>query len=219
MQGEFLKRKEWLMIRSRMTWGAVLAAVLLAPAFAAQAQVKVGQVNIVSLVDEYERTKDAEADAKVEEANLKAAAEPKIKQIEDLRLQRDQFNQGSDEWKRLDERAMEAELQLRTSLAIDRARLLSRQRNVLIDIFRDIQNTIARVAKREGLDFVFAKAFIEPGQVDIEEIRTLGDLKRRIVATAMLYPSDVKDITQEVMQILNEDYKESKRTGGAVPKG
>ena len=120
-----------------------LVALLAAPA---RAEIKVGQVDIVTLVDNYERTKDAEADAKVEEANMKAAAEPKIKKIEEVRLQRDGFNKDSEEWQRLDDKAFEAEIELRTWLAVEQAKMVRKRRDTLLDIYRDIQKVVSRVA-------------------------------------------------------------------------
>ena len=190
--------------------GLVVALVALWAA-PAQAEIKLGQVDIVTLVDNYERTKDAEADAKVEEASLKATAEPRIKKIEEIRLQRDGFNKDTDEWRRLDDKAFEAEVELRTWLAIEQARMIRKRRDTLLDIYRDIQKAVARVAQENGLDMVFAKAFLTPGQIDAEQVRDLADLKQHIVATAVLYPSNVTDITDGALKILNDEYKASKK--------
>jgi len=193
-----------------------LVALLAAPA---RAEIKVGQVDIVTLVDNYERTKDAEADAKVEEANMKAAAEPRIKKIEEIRLQRDGFNKDSEEWRRLDDKAFEAEIELRTWLAVEQAKMVRKRRDMLLDIYRDIQKVVSRIAKEKGLDLVFAKAFLTPGQIDVEQVRNLADLKQHIVATALLFPGNVTDVTDEVLKILNDAYKASKKPAeGALPK-
>jgi len=185
-----------------------LVALLAAPA---RAEIKVGQVDIVTLVDNYERTRDAEADAKVEEANMKAAAEPRIKKVEEIRLQRDGFNKDSEEWRRLDDKAFEAEVELRTWLAVEQVKMVRKRRDTLLDIYRDIQKVVSRVAKEKGLDLVFAKAFLTPGQIDVEQVRNLADLKQHIVATALLFPGNVTDVTDEVLKSLNDAYKASKK--------
>lgn len=113
------------MRNTQVLCGAMMAAVLVGLlGAAARAEIKVGQVDVVAVVDQYERTKDAETDAKLAEADLKATAEPKIRKVEELRLQRDGFNKDSEEWKRLDEKALEAEVELRTWLAIERVKLM-----------------------------------------------------------------------------------------------
>lgn len=185
-----------------------LVALLAAPA---RAEIKVGQVDIVTLVDNYERTRDAEADAKVEEANMKAAAEPRIKKVEEIRLQRDGFNKDSEEWRRLDDKAFETEVELRTWLAVEQVKMVRKRRDTLLDIYRDIQKVVSRVAKEKGLDLVFAKAFLTPGQIDVEQVRNLADLKQHIVATALLFPGNVTDVTDEVLKSLNDAYKASKK--------
>ena len=186
-------------------------AVLVLGAAPSAAQVKLGQVDIVNLVDNYERTKDAEADAKVEEANLKTTAEPKIKKIEELRLQRDGFNKDSDEWRRLDDTAFQTEIELRTWLAVEQAKMIRKRRDTLLDIYHDIQKVVGRVAKENGLDLVFAKAFLTPGQIEADQVRDLADLKQHIVATALLYPANVTDITDAALKILNDEYRTSKK--------
>jgi len=194
---------------------AVAAAALLAAP--TRAEIKVGQVDIVTVVDNYERTKDAEADAKVEEANMKAAAEPKIKKIEEIRLQRDGFNKDSEEWRRLDDKAFEAEIELRTWLAVEQAKMVRKRRDTLLDIYRDIQKVVSRVAKEKGLDLVFAKAFLTPGQIDVERVQNLADLKQHIVATALLFPGNVTDVTDEALGSLNDAYKASKKPAEIAP--
>jgi len=210
------------MRNAQVLCSAVMAAVLVGLlGAAAQAEVKVGQVDVVAVVDQYERTKDAETDAKLAEADLKATAEPKIQKVEELRLQRDGFNKDSEEWKRLDEKALEAEVELRTWLAVERVRLMRKQRDVLLDIYREIQKAVGRAAKEKGLDLVLAKAFLTPGQIDVSEVQSLQDLKRHIVSTALLYPGEVVDVTQDVLDALNADYKASKKaaSGAVVPEG
>ncbi|MGB2937964.1 MAG: OmpH family outer membrane protein [Phycisphaerae bacterium] len=210
------------MRNTQVLCGAMMAAVLVGLlGAAARAEIKVGQVDVVAVVDQYERTKDAETDAKLAEADLKATAEPKIRKVEELRLQRDGFNKDSEEWKRLDEKALEAEVELRTWLAIERVKLMRKQRDVLLDIYREIQKAVGRAAKEKGLDLVLAKAFLTPGQIDVNEVQSLQDLKRHIVSTALLYPGEVVDVTQDVLDALNAGYKASKKAAGGavVPEG
>ena len=201
-------------------WGMVIAmAALGGLAGPVRAEVKVGQVDVVTLVDNYQRTQDAEDDAKVEEANLTAAAEPKFNEIKELELQRDGFNKDSDEWRRLDEKLMEAQIKLQNWYRFEQAKMIRKRRDTLLDIFRDIQKVVGRVAKDKGLDLVFAKAFLTPGQIDVEQVRDLADLKQHIVATALLYPGAVTDITDDVLKILNDEYKAPKKPAeGAAPE-
>ncbi len=195
---------------------ALALAGITAPVIAAS---KVGVVDIVEVMNNYERTKDASADLQVEQANLKAASEPRIKKIEELRLQRDGFNKGTEEWQRLDEQALQAEMGLRTWLAVEQAKIERRHTEVLLDMYQDILKIVAEEAKVRGLDLVLTKAFLQPPQIQLDLAGGLEDLKQRIVAQRLLYPTDVEDITSEVLKKLNVQYKATQREPEATPKG
>jgi len=204
---------------SRLPLVAALAlAAMLACAASANAEVKVGVVDIVKVMNNYERTKDASADLQVEQAKLKATSEPRIQKIDELRNQRDGFNKGTDEWKRLDEEAVKAEIQLRTELAFEQAKIEGRHQDILLDMYREIRDAVAALAKAKGLDLVFTKAFLDPPQIALEEARGLEDLKARIVGQRLIFPADSTDVTDEVTKKLNDQYKAAKKVPIA-PKG
>ena len=197
----------------------VTAAAWLVPA-GAGAALKVGVVDLVEVTNNYERTKDASADLQVEQANLKAETEPKVKEIEELRLKRDGFNKGTEEWEQLNDQNLKKQLELRNWVALQRFRIERRHRDVLLDMYRHITDVVDRVAKKEGLDLVFTQAFLEPPQIDVEESTGLEDLKKRIIGQRVLYPTAAKDLTEDVLKILNAEYKTKGKAGGEdKPKG
>jgi Skp family chaperone for outer membrane proteins len=195
----------------------VTAAAWLVPA-GALGVLKVGVVDLVEVTNNYERTKDASADLQVEQANLKAETEPKVKEIEELRLKRDGFNRGTEEWEQINDQIIRKQLELRNWVAMQRFRIERRHRDVLLDMYRKIADVVSRVAKEKGLDLVFTQAFLEPPQIDVEESTGLEDLKKRIIGQRVLYPTDATDLTQEVLKILNAEYK-TKGATGDKPKG
>lgn len=198
-------------------WGA--AAMLALAAAAARAEVRVGVVDIVDVMNNYDRTKDASADLQVEQAGLKAASDPKIRKIEDVRNQRDGFNKGTAEWKRLDEQALEAEIGLRTELTLRQAQIERRHQDILMEMYVDIQQAVATVARQRGVDVVFTKAFLSPPQIDLADARGLEDLKGRIVAQRLIFPADPADVTQDVLKKLNDDFRKRKAAGSAPGTG
>jgi len=195
----------------------VTAAAWLVPAGALGA-LKVGVVDLVKVTNSYERTKDASADLQVEQANLKAETEPKVKEIENLRLKRDGFNRGTEEWEKLNDQIIQKQLELRNWVALQRFRIERRHRDVLLDMYHSITSVVSRVAKEKGLDMVFTQAFLEPPQIDVEESVGLEDLKKRIIGQRVLYPTDATDLTEDVLKILNAEYK-AKGGAGDKPKG
>lgn len=205
----------------RTVWVGALAAlaamVVVAPA---SADVTIGLVDTVEVMNNYQRTKDASEDLQVEQANLKAASEPKVKRIEELRLQRDGFNKGSEEWKRLDDQALKAEVEFATWLRYEQAKIERRHRDVMIEMYREIQDVVKRIADEKQLHIVFTKAFLSPPQIDIDQAGNLEDLKQRIVAQRILFPMPPVEITEDVLKALNDKYEASKKAAGAEqPKG
>jgi Skp family chaperone for outer membrane proteins len=194
----------------------VTAVAWLVPAGALGA-LKVGVVDLVEVTNNYERTKDASADLQVEQANLKAETEPKVKEIEELRLKRDGFNRGTEEWEELNDQIIQKQLELRNWVAMQRFRIERRHRDVLLDMYRNITEVVNRVAKARDLDLVFTQAFLEPPQIDVEESRGLEDLKKRIIGQRVLYPTDATNLTEEVLNLLNSEYKA--KGGADKPKG
>jgi hypothetical protein len=64
---------------------------------------------------------------------------------------------------------------------------------------------------------VFTKAFLNPPQIAISEAQGLDDLKNRIMNQRVLFPTDIVDLTKDVLQILNAEYQAKKAAGGAAP--
>ncbi len=204
----------------RLRPAAVCAAVLtLALAGSVRAELKVGVVDIIEVMNRYERTDDANRDLKNDLARLGSLTKPKAEKIEELRNQRDGFNKGTPEWNRLDEQAMKAEIELRTEMAYEQAKIERRHIETLHEMYRDIQKAVAHVARSRKIDLVFTRAWLEPPQIDMEAARGLEDLKGRIVGQRLIFPGEPTDVTPDVIEKLNRDYQAAKARGSTTPKG
>jgi Skp family chaperone for outer membrane proteins len=177
----------------------------------AYAELKTGVVDIVEVTNGYERTKDASIDLQTEQQALKATSEPKVNKLKEMLLRRDGMTRGSDDWKRLDDEALKFELDVRTSIALEQAKIERKHRDVLLDMYRDIVKVVTRLAKEKALDVVFTKAFLLPPQINLDESTGLEDLKNRIVGQRLLFPTTSADLTQDVLKALNAEYKPAKR--------
>lgn len=207
------------MRRMQLSLAVVCAAILaLGSAATARAELEVGVVDIIQVMNRYARTEDANSELKLDLARLESTTKPKYDKIEELRNQRDGFNKGTEEWERLDEQAMKAEIELRTEMAYEQARIEKRHIETLHDLYRDIKGAVAWVARREKIDLVFTRAWLEPPRIDMEEARGLEDLKGRIVGQRLIYPGEPTDVTKAVIEKLNRDYKSAKPSG-AAPQG
>jgi len=199
----------------RLAFLAAAMVVGLAVSTPAAAALKVGVVDIVSVTNNYDRTKDANTDIQVEQANFKAAADPKVKALEDVRLKRDGFNKGTKEWQQLDDQVLKTQAELSTWMQIERIKIERRHQEVLLDMYRQMTDAVSRIAKAKSIDLVFTTAFLEPPQIDVDKAIGLQDLQKRIVGQRVLYPTAVTDITQDVLKILNDEYKAKKAAGKA----
>jgi len=194
-------------------------AVTLAASASAHGALKVGVVDIVVVTNGYDRTKDANTDIQVEQANFKVAADPKVKALEDLRLKRDGFNKGTKEWQQLDDQVLTTRAELNTWMQIERIKIERRHQEVLLDMYRQMTGAVERISKQNKIDLVFTKAFLEPPQIDVDKAVGLQDLQKRIVGQRVLFPTAVVDITQDVLKILNDEYKAKKKASTGKPKG
>ena len=199
----------------RLAFLAAAMVVGLAVSTPAAAALKVGVVDIVSVTNNYDRTKDANTDIQVEQANFKVAADPKVKALEDVRLKRDGFNKGTKEWQQLDDQVLKTQAELSTWMQIERIKIERRHQEVLLDMYRQMTDAVSRIAKAKSIDLVFTTAFLEPPQIDVDKAIGLQDLQKRIVGQRVLYPTAVTDITQDVLKILNDEYKAKKAAGKA----
>ena len=203
----------------RLSLLAAAMAVTLAASASAHAALKVGVVDIVVVTNGYDRTKDANTDIQVEQANFKVAADPKVKALEDIRLKRDGFNKGTKEWQQLDDQVLTTRAELNTWMQIERIKIERRHQEVLLDMYRQMTGAVERISKQNKIDLVFTKAFLEPPQIDVDKAVGLQDLQKRIVGQRVLFPTDVVDITQDVLKILNDEYKAKKKASTGKPKG
>jgi len=78
-------------------------------------------------------------------------------------------------------------------------------------VLNDIRNAIARVSKETELHVVL-KA-MEFDEEELEQARTAEGLVRQFRGNSILYHAPSVDITKQVIDILNADYKKSKDTG------
>ena len=203
----------------RLSLLAAAMAVTLAASASAHAALKVGVVDIVVVTNGYDRTKDANTDIQVEQANFKVAADPKVKALEDLRLKRDGFNKGTKEWQQLDDQVLTTRAELNTWMQIERIKIERRHQEVLLDMYRQMTGAVERISKQNKIDLVFTKAFLEPPQIDVDKAVGLQDLQKRIVGQRVLFPTAVVDVTQDVLKILNDEYKAKKKASTGKPKG
>jgi len=205
-----MRSARWLLV------GLVAVVVLAGVPASARAEFKAGIVDTVYVVNEYARTKDANDDLKTEMDALRAAADPKFNRVKDLQVRRDGFNRTSDEWKKANEDLVKAQVDYQAWFLPEQAKIEWKHRDVLLDMYRQIGIEAAKIAKAKGLDIIFTKAFLAPPQIDVNEAQGLDDLKQRIINQRILFPTNIADLTQDVLTALNAEYKPKKAAAPAA---
>jgi len=205
-----MRSARWLLV------GLVALVVLAGVPASARAEFKAGIVDTVQVVNDYNRTKDANDDLKSEMDTLRAVAEPKFKKVQELQVRRDGFNRTSDEWKKANEDLVKAQVDYQAWFLPEQAKIEWKHRDVLLDMYRQIGIEAAKIAKVKGLDIIFTKAFLAPPQIDVNEAQGLDDLKQRIINQRILFPTNIPDLTKEVLDALNAEYKPRKAAAPAA---
>ena len=205
-----MRSARWLLV------GLVALVVLAGVPASARAEFKAGIVDTVQVVNDYNRTKDANDDLKSEMDTLRAVAEPKFKKVQELQVRRDGFNRTSDDWKKANEELVKAQVDYQAWFLPEQAKIEWKHRDVLLDMYRQIGIEAAKIAKAKGLDIIFTKAFLAPPQIDVNEAQGLDDLKQRIINQRILFPTNIADLTKEVLDALNADYKPKKAAAPAA---
>jgi Skp family chaperone for outer membrane proteins len=195
----------------------VLAAVPLVGAASANADLKVGVVDIVAVTMTYARVTDANEALQTEQTALAKQSDAKLKDLEVQRGVRETFEKKSAEWKRANEALMKGIADYQGWLALEKAKIEVKHRDVLLDIYTEIAAAVAKVAAEKKLDIVFTKAFLSPPQIDLETAQGLEDLKARILNQRVLYPTVTVDLTKDVEAALNAGYKSTTPAPAATP--
>lgn len=131
------------------------------------------------LFDDYQKTKDNDAELKVVGEQKEAEREEKVKGIRALKDELVLLSDAAKEEKQeaLDEKIRELQ-EFENSVKQD----LGTRRNQLVrEIFRDIDDVVQRYGERKGYDLIFHKR-------------------------VLLYSTDKLDVTKEVLEELNKGY-------------
>jgi len=197
---------------------ATISLALAAPSIAT-ADTKVAVVNIPQVSDGYKKTADLEA--RFEGIRQKANLERKSISDRIERAQRslqEELKPGTEAYRaRLKDLAvLQAELKWFTE--VEGRRIEQGLAKSLREIFDDIHGVINTIATQRGLDIVLASDQLPTqGEYDPAQVR------QQILIQKVLYWSPKTDITQEVISLLNANYKGVDASGGSggsetVPK-
>jgi Skp family chaperone for outer membrane proteins len=172
----------------KLYWKSIFLAIIVStflgiPPALAQME-KVGYVNVTKILEGYQRAKD-------DETTLTNEGQAKQKQrdgmVEAIRKLKDEQNLLSDDAKAKKQDEIDQKVrELQDFDMATRQQLTEKRRNMLRDIFNDIDVVVKSYAERKGLDFVFSE-------------------------NVLLYHNPKFDGTTEVLDELNRNFTTKKR--------
>ncbi len=185
---------------------ALVAAFAAAPVRAQEAQ-KIGTVNPAGVFEKMEERGDAQKalnnaleDFKKKDADFKA-------KLNELKGRRDQLESKSKQFIELNQQLMNDAIQYDTWTKISQANMQREQKQMLVGLFRQIQEAVGKVAVLKKIDVILTDQKVEIpedpnilGQMDINQLRGL------INSQVVIYNAGKLDITQDVILMLNNDY-------------
>lgn len=191
--------------------GAVAAAAILTLGGRLSAQgapATTGRVAVVSvgrLMTEYQRMKDFTEELKQAEERLESENQERKNAIDMMRKTAEHLADNDPTLVTKMNELLEAQIEHRTWFEVKQASV-TREIAVATDrIYRDIVNTTSEVAQAAGYDVVFHRDQYRP-QMDPEEIQA------QILARKVIYANEGADITQLVLDKLNQDYRAKPQT-------
>jgi Skp family chaperone for outer membrane proteins len=193
---------------ARLCLMAVVGVVMLMGAIPAQAAIKIGVVDIVEVTAQYKRLLVANIDLNNDAKGLDEKNKSEIAKVKGYQDARDAFGAGTDNWKKANEEFMKNFVQYQGWLALERAKVEVKHRDVLLEIYNQIVAAVTQAASDQKCDIVFTKAFLSPPQIDVATAQGLEDLKSRILNQRILYPppAAMTDLTKTVYDALNATY-------------
>jgi Skp family chaperone for outer membrane proteins len=185
------------------------AVVLLMGAASARAELKAGVVDIIKVTQDYSRIKEAENDLQDEQSKLAAEADVRKRDLKVLLDRKNNLNKDTNDWKKASDDLMEATINFQGWYFLQQARIEVKHRAILLDIYHQVLDAVARVAAQKKMDLVFTKAFLLPPTIDLERAAGLEDMQNRIVNQRMLFPdpATIPDLTDDVVKLLNAEWK------------
>jgi Skp family chaperone for outer membrane proteins len=173
---------------------------------------KAAVVDIVKVFNDYQRTKEVNDRLNKEQVELQNERKKKIDRVEALKAQLDSLHPDSKDYYQREKELLELSIELKNFTDIKAEEVKREFRVMTEDIYGEMIKTIESVAKDAGYDLVL--------YLDLTDIH--GDsfpaLLEKIRERKVLYSAKEIDITQNVLENLNQNYKLKGSTASESPK-
>lgn len=176
---------------------------------------RVAVVDVPTISEKYARTKELERE--IESVRVQFNQERDARRAEIERLNRaleEQFKPGTPDYTERREQLVVLDAKLKSFVESEGAKLERKFNESLMSIFEDIRNAVRTVAQAQGIDVVMAAD--RPPEVLPDSAAVL---RNQLLLQKVLYFHPRVDITQEVIQQVNESYQQRRAVtpGGNAP--
>ncbi|HNO79244.1 MAG TPA: OmpH family outer membrane protein [Phycisphaerae bacterium] len=182
------------------------ALTMLAVLWSAQgalAQSKIAVIDVASVFESYEMTRDLEAMFNAKRQELATEAEQRRTAIEQMRRGLAAFDPGSADYASREQELIRAEVDFQVWSTHSEQRLKTNHKLWLLAIYRNTQETVGKVADERNYDLVLTYDRLTDDAPDSVTLR------QQILLQKVIYHHSRIDITTEVLNRLNNEYKSS----------
>ena len=158
-------------------------------------------VDLTSLFDRFRMTRDLEDLFAGRRESITAEAESRRDDITFKRNELRQFKPGTADFQQREEALIQAEIGFQVWLEVEERRLKSEHKNWLQEIYKNVEQVIAKLAADRGIDLVLTYNALDPDAPDSIAF------KQQILLRIVLYASDRSDLTNTVLARLDADYQ------------
>ena len=164
---------------------------------------RVAVCNLVKVFTDYHRAMDLTTKLNERKGSIQAENKKRLKKLEDLQMTMEGYKVGSKEYTKVLDDFKRQMIEREVWLKMEQASVLADHRRLTEEMFKQISDTIATVAKERNIDLVIQLESRELNARNVEEL--VAQIDRRKV----LYNKDTPDIdiTGAVLQLINESYQ------------
>jgi Skp family chaperone for outer membrane proteins len=199
-------RQRWIRTTALAALAAAIAAAAVAPSIAQNGSAsapggRTAVVDVMTLMDSYQKAQDLMEKLKQEKTALEQELQTRQAAIEQKRALMEGVKEGSPAFLKLRDEAMMLAAQLEAWGKIQQDRTMRQHHELSKDLYAEIQQGVAEVARQQGYDVVVTMMGAAP------ESKSTMELAQLIEARKVIYHSDRVDITPAVLDHLNAKYQ------------
>ncbi len=162
---------------------------------------KVAVCDLIRVFADYQRAQDLTTKLNERKGSIEAENRKRVTKLEGLKMTMEGYKPGSKEHTKVLDDFKRQMIGLKVWLEIERDSVLADHRRLTEEMFKQIRDAIATVAKERNIDLVIQLAPKELNARNYEEL--VAQIDRRKV----LYNTQDIDITKTVLQLINESYQ------------